>query len=453
MCLPYEKTETIVKKQLKFAASASGALLLAALLGPASPALAESGIPCVGTNLCTDTFDVTGAPEFWTVPNGVDSIQLYVAAGSGGGAFASDSGGGAGGAVSGWVDVTPGEELALIVGDRGQSNVDGGAAGFGGGGDGDSAGEGAGGGGGSFVFISSGGGWEPLLVAGGGGGALAGAGGAHWAGAGGFSDDNPDAAPENIWHAAGATTTAAGYAGGNAASFDGSAFTPGRGQHADDAGALGGGGGGGYFGGGAGPSGPVGPTMGGGGGGSGFASSRVDSPTGGENLGPGQIVVRYSNFTLSEAALSVQPGDPVVGKPVTLMGIVTQFDLPGDEGTLTFTASLAGEQKFSRSLPVTIGSGAGPFTGSVETTFVPEVAGEYTFSLVFTSGSFEHLDAVAADVMRQVGDAPPVPPEEEPDELAETGTGDSGAAALGALGALLLGAGAILCAHRRRQGA
>lgn len=425
------------KRALTLAAPASAVLLAVAHLGPASPAVAESGVPCVGVDQCTDHFNVTGGPQFWTVPEGVHSIELDVAAGSGGsGGSGSSLAGGVGGHVTGTVVVTAGEQLALFVGDRGEDYVVGefAAGGFGGGGTSESPG--GGGGGGSFVFIASGPGWDPLLVAGGGGGRALGY-VSHEGGAGGYSTNSPDA----VGGSGSATSSSAGYPGGQVASFNDGVFAPGEGQWtARGAVGFNAAGGGGYYGGGAGNQ--YGSTAGGGG--SGYASPRVVSPSGAPNIGAGFIEVTYGN-SITEAELWVEPSSPVVGEPIVLRGEATHYSQAG-EGVLTFGAWLDGIEVFSEALPVTVDSGSGPLTGLVETEFVAQEAGAYIFTLGY-SGTSDHDAALASDASLAIGEAT-VLPIEGPEELAETGASES--VALGIVGAGLLSGGAILFLLRRR---
>jgi len=410
---------------------------------PAS-ASAESGVPCVGIARCTDTFHVTGAPEFWTVPNGASSVWLDVAAGSGGDNRGNT--GGAAGRVRAVVELEAGTRLAFLVGDRGADNGVVGDRGYGGGGvPGDHSDRfGAGGGGGSFVFILDGDHWRPLLIAGGGGGAGRASEEIYSnlapGGNGGFSGSGADADGASPAHSAGAMVSAAGYAGGNSANLDESGFTPGQGQGGSQISN----GGGGYFGGAVSNVFDLGA-----GGGSGFAASEVHVDHQEPHFGAGSISVTYDAYELTEASLSVQPDHPVVGRPVVLTGLITHYDVAGGAGTVTLSAILDGRIVFSEDVFVRVLSGSGPFTAPVTATFVPRAAGEYTFRLAYTSSDSLHLDATANDVVLTVGDAP-APPVKNADELAETGAGGAGGALAGLLGAGLLGAGATLVSLRRR---
>ena len=101
------------------------ALTSAAVLGttglllvgsPSATAVAVPGAVC-SAGTCTITVAETGAPQTWTVPEGVASITVTVAAGSGG---ASRSNlGGAGGKFTATFPVTVGHTLSIVVGAAG----------------------------------------------------------------------------------------------------------------------------------------------------------------------------------------------------------------------------------------------------------------------------------------------------------------------------------------------
>ena len=141
----------------------------------------------------TTTFSFTGDAQTFTVPAGVHAVQVQVSGAQGGAGSSCFIGGdefcgvpgtgGNGAAVSGVLEVTPGETLTIVVGGAGGDAVpaeqpvppgqlsEGGDGGFGAGigGSGQPAGaigSGGGGGGGSAILRGS----SPLAVAGGGGG-------------------------------------------------------------------------------------------------------------------------------------------------------------------------------------------------------------------------------------------------------------------------------------------
>ncbi|MCU0434532.1 MAG: HYR domain-containing protein [Bacteroidia bacterium] len=110
----------------------------------------------VGVNNCTtsgtQTFNMTGSLQTFTVPAGVTSLSIDCRGAQGGSVTtACAATGGLGARMTGTFAVTPGEVLTILVGEQGLTN-----------------GSDAGGGGGSFVVRT---GNIPLVVAGGGGGA------------------------------------------------------------------------------------------------------------------------------------------------------------------------------------------------------------------------------------------------------------------------------------------
>jgi len=137
------------------------------------------------------TFEYTGAPQTWTVPDGVTSVAVDLWGAQGGGSW-----GGSGGRVQATLSVTPGQELQVNVGGAGGWR----RGGFNGGG-GDRSIVGFGGGGASDIRVGTaalpdrvvvaagggGAGWgaTPVGGAGGAGGGLEGGAGADACGAGG----------------------------------------------------------------------------------------------------------------------------------------------------------------------------------------------------------------------------------------------------------------------------
>lgn len=384
---------------MKIAASAAGTLLIAAALGPVSAAAAAPDDLCGTAPTCTERFAVTGAPEVWTVPAGVDSLSVTVAAGAGGSYF---SNGGAGGSVEATIPVEPGDRLAFVVGGQGQVSYMGGAGGYGGGAGSFGGGYGGGGGGGSYVFAEEAESWSPLLVAGGGGGGSRdalnpnGYGGSGFGGAGGFSGSGPNADQDPGNHAAGATVSAAGYPGGPIALFDGAVFSPGQGQTGANTGGAGSGGGGGGLYGGAGAQ----ASYTGGGGGAGFAAPDVTVTGESANGGAGFIEVNYANLA-TDATLTASVDTPVAGAPVLLTGAIEHFDAAGGSGTLTFTATSDAGTETVGSAPVTT-SGDGPYTASAAIEFVPTVPGTYLFGVDYADDG-DHASAVSQPVSIDVG--------------------------------------------------
>ncbi|MBL9175005.1 MAG: thrombospondin type 3 repeat-containing protein, partial [Verrucomicrobiales bacterium] len=232
------------------------------------------GIRFVGTAVSTNTdgvihaFIATHTDQTWVVPPGVDRVwaKAWGAGGAAGNSAYADVGGG-GGFVEGFLPVTPGETLTLIVGAGGQPGT--GLGAYGGGGRKDNYGGGGRGGGRSAIRNSSG---IEILTAGAGGG-------------GGYSTGNPGAArggggggwtgTANIWPGKNGDpgTQTAGGAGGGIGGSPGGLFE-GGGAGAWNDGASGSGGGGYYGGGGGSDTGgsySPDPGDGGGGGGSSFA--------------------------------------------------------------------------------------------------------------------------------------------------------------------------------------
>lgn len=230
-------------------------------------------------NVCTETFDYSGALQGYTVPTGVTSI-IVDASGASGGSRGSGIGG-LGGSVRATLTVTPGETLRVSVGRAGDYFWPPFSGTFGGGG----ASAGAAGQGGGASDVRQGGSAlaDRVVVAGGGGGVgggeirANGGNGGHPAGATGAN--SPDGSGDSGGF--GGTQTGGGAGGSAGSSYVGTAATAGAlgqggtggvgtGTYAENYG--GGGGGGGYYGGGGGKGGsgyqaPVSYNDGGGGGG------------------------------------------------------------------------------------------------------------------------------------------------------------------------------------------
>ena len=234
----------------------------------------------------SQNFTYTGAPQLWTVPAGVTSINVAADGAKGQGAY-----GGYGAAASAVVPVIPGESVAVMVGGQG-SGTTGGFDGGGGGNFNDSVGAG---GGASDVRIGGIGLADRAIVAAGGGGggqsnddgAIFGQGGSGGAPAGeaGGNDGSVDGG------GSGATQTGGGAAGSGGYSAAGV-----LGQGAGGA-ANGGDGGGGYYGGGSGGTNGSGSAAGGGGGGSSFAEASATSVTyiKGYESGNGQVLISWAS--------------------------------------------------------------------------------------------------------------------------------------------------------------
>ncbi len=264
-------------------------------------------------------FSYTGSLDSWIVPDGVTSITIEAIGAQGGNSSYAD--GGLGALIRGTVDVTPGEELQILVGEQGQG-----------------ASDAAGGGGGSFVTRADN---TPLVIAGGGGGA----GGysnspepANQAGGDASTSENgnvsqPQSGQWFIADGLGGTAGEGGTGGqshrpgggGGGLLTDGGEYTAGHGGgsygRGGDAfvnggnfgvdedngngtrggfgggggGALGGGGGGGYSGGGGGTWSSPNGGHGGGGGGS-FNAGTDAYAEAGANEGNGQVIITYTTI-------------------------------------------------------------------------------------------------------------------------------------------------------------
>ncbi|GIK69583.1 MAG: hypothetical protein BroJett020_08780 [Bacteroidota bacterium] len=125
---------------------------------PGTCAAVVNYAPPVGTNPCgagSDTFNYSGSIVTWTVPQNVTSVTI-TAKGAQGGNY-----GGLGAIMKGDFTVTPGQQLKILVAQKGFNGALMGTA------LNDTTKRGGGGGGGSFVTDISN---NPLIVAGGGGG-------------------------------------------------------------------------------------------------------------------------------------------------------------------------------------------------------------------------------------------------------------------------------------------
>jgi hypothetical protein len=311
------------------------ALMGAALLVSASAALADPPANCTTNGhsvLCV--YHYTGSEQTFTVPSGVESVQIDAVGGTGGSGDGLAQGGRGATAIT-EAAVRPGEVLYVEVGGAGADVSTGtGTGGWNGGGS--EPGAGGGGGASDVRTISCGpgcpGGFPSLIsrlvVAAGGGGA----GGGLASGAGGPGDGNGRNGSIDAGRGALAGTLNGGGAGGPGAtnsspSLVGVSGSDGTlGQGGAGAGSLtantgfGGGGGGGYFGGGGGGSGPgigksfcetvngvttcTGPTAAGGGGGGGGSSYAPGGTTGVAGAGEAPVVVIA--YGLPGASSSVQ---------------------------------------------------------------------------------------------------------------------------------------------------
>ncbi len=241
----------------------------------------------------TENFNYTGASATWTVPNCVDTIYVTIAGAEGGGTYAGE-----GAVLTGYLAVTPGQQIELNVG--GEGGLPNG--GWNGGGNGQTANgitnySGGGGGASDIRFLPYGINDRVVVAAGGGG-----------MGGGNTDDDGGDGGCLNGF--AGATTFGIGANGGTQFNAGGGG-NPWGGGGTGNNGALGtggngatdpcynlgpgGGGGGGYYGGGGGGSDcwSFGSLGGGGGGGGSSLNPGNFNCIQGNNNGNGYITINY----------------------------------------------------------------------------------------------------------------------------------------------------------------
>ena len=313
----------------------------------------------------TETFEFSGAPEDFVVPEGVCSLTVD-AFGAEGGVGADGNVAGLGGQATATIEVTPGETLVVTVGEAGGDAQQGskgpgviGEGGFNGGADGGSiAGQSPGGGGGGASDVRQGGdGLDARVVVAGGGGGSGGDSGlvpgapaegsapegggpspTRGSGGDGGGTTGTDGEDSGFGSAGGSGgTQSAGGAGGvtDPSAQPGTSGDGGVGGDGDFSNDSGGGGGGGFFGGGGGagdtgveespgadadvlasPEG-IGQSTddgGGGGGGSGFGPAGVAFGTGVQS-GNGLVTITYD----TEAATcdpDVEPTDTTPPPPV-----------------------------------------------------------------------------------------------------------------------------------------
>jgi PKD repeat protein len=243
---------------------------------------------CAPAGMST-TFNYTGSVQTWTVPSGTCSITIE-AWGAQGGTNTYNASGGRGAYIAGTFTVNPGEQINIVVGQKGFNGT--------------GSLHGGGGGGGSFVTRSG----NILLIAAGGGGAsyssgsavgqpgnastTGGAGGYYSVtpGNGGFSDNGQgggSGAGGGGWFTAGTSNNwcTGGQAAGGAGGI--SQYSGHGGYGGGGASYHGGGGGGGYTGGSGGNY-----TIGGGGGGS-INNGTGQTNTSDVRTGNGQVIITW----------------------------------------------------------------------------------------------------------------------------------------------------------------
>jgi hypothetical protein len=298
-----------------------GGVMLAGASGASAvptTACGDGGTPSQSGSTVTCSY-ASGATDTFTVPAGVTSVTITAVGGAGGNALVSCAGtvaGGEGASVTGSVAVTPGDSLAVTVGENGSSASNAPPyppnGGFGHGSGGNSADCAGSGGGGSAVIDTT----TPatLVVAGGGGGALSGAGG----------NAGQDGSPDG--------DTTGGMAGGSSAagaggqSSDEEPCVGGGGSGGNGGTGLGGGGGGGLWGGGAGCG------NAGGGGGSSLVPSGGSS--GLDSTATPLVTISYTLLASPSIGTSQQPTAATVGSSIADKATLTGGDSP--TGTVTF---------------------------------------------------------------------------------------------------------------------
>jgi gliding motility-associated-like protein len=254
------------------------------------------------------TFDFIGAPQYWTVPPCVTTINVVVAGAKGGG-----SNGGNGARITGNIPVTPGDVLQINVGGMGGQGAN--SGGWNGGGTGqNSTGlptrASFGGGGASDIRIGGTGLANRVIVAGGGGGRSGGSSPV----CGGHANCNNGAPGCTTYGAGGGGGTqtnggagGAGWAGTPPGGQAGSLGQGGQGGFWGDA--SGGGGGGGLYGGGGGGNDGCCSGANGGGGGGGGSSLVPPGATclAANNSGHGYVTITW---TTSVVPMTVSNGGP-----------------------------------------------------------------------------------------------------------------------------------------------
>lgn len=111
----------------------AGLSVLAGAGAAPAPLAAQDPFAC-GADEIVEMFELTGAVDFWTVPEGVESIRVIAAGGRGGDGIEGAATGGAGALVAGTFAVEPSSTLHIIAGGRGGDGLPGFQTGGGGGG-------------------------------------------------------------------------------------------------------------------------------------------------------------------------------------------------------------------------------------------------------------------------------------------------------------------------------
>lgn len=255
----------------------------------------------------TQTYVYAGGTEFWTVPTCVTSITLEAWGAEGGTNQTNDRFGGKGARMKGTFAVTPGQQLRIVVGQKGLNGT---------------ANQYAAGSGGGATAVSIVGNNVPLIVAGGGGGAGGKQGTYHHGGDGLATTNGGNANPGGTsvggsggnggnggighnhcgaagggWYSAGSSTVSesqpgAALSGTAAGGVAGGSYGPNGGFGGGGAANVAGGGGGGYSGGAGGDQLPGWIEYGGGGGGS-FNAGTAEDNASGVRSGNGQLTISW----------------------------------------------------------------------------------------------------------------------------------------------------------------
>lgn len=397
---------------LRFALAPVAFVSLAApslLLAPT--ATAASGPVCAAGH-CVVTFGFTGGPELLTVPSGVTVVSATVSGASGGlgdGRLAA-SAGGRGGTVTAAVPVVGGDQLRVVVGQRGRQGVYGSggpvlAGGYGGGGEGVYDGTG---GGGSYLSRGT----SLLVVAGGGGGGGSGIVGPGYVpspgGDGGAGTNGQAGAPASVGGPGGTTSgpgAPADCAGLATSVGTGPAAPPstfGVGGSGDN-GCGTDGGGGGFYGGSSGGYDDNGTVDGGAGGGSGFLAPGLTGVPGTPNVGDGAITLAYDlPKTATSTTLHIAPSSVPAGSTTTLTAAVTSgTGVPS--GTVTFV---------DKTRNVTLGTAT--LTNGTATLVLPVGNTAGTRSVVATYGGSGIYGASTSPTVTLTVTSVPAPPTSSP---------------------------------------
>ena len=331
------------------------------------------------------TINYSGSIVYYKVPTGVTSIRIQAWGAEGGLDNSSSGSPGKGAAIKGTINVTPGQRLKILVGERPGRN---------------------GGGGGTFITDTLN---NPLIVAGGGAGSsshtgssnkdgqittsggngvggggnggTSGSGGSVGSGAfqsgagGGFYSNGAD----------GSVTNAGGQSFLNGGSGGSTAFTNGGfGGGGSGSGYVIGGGGGGYSGGGGGSN----QSSGTGGGGGSYNGGSNQDDTAGVRSGHGLVIITNACNSANVSSISVSPNSET-----NTGGVNTNLYIgyPTNNPSVTLTANTSGTVTWS---PATYLS----CSTCTTTVFSPIAAGNYTFTAANCGGSNQSVTICVKDI-------------------------------------------------------